>query len=305
MEKLKFAAFVMTYERPEILLKTIKKLKAQSFPPELIMVVDNSITQETESLLINENLSNLKYFRVGYNSGPAGASKIGLKTLSDLGYHWIYWGDDDNPPRDNSVFEHLFEGIAILQNNGINLGVFGGKGGKFNKFSGRIKSLSNKELKQNDYVAVDSVPGGHTMLVNSKVVKAGALPNENLFFGFEEFDFCLKVKNRGFKIFVDSKSWLQVRKNASLDTDNYRWKDSSFGNKETLNREYYSTRNLLCIFKRNGLIIPLLILISKSIGKMVLGFRYGYNYGTNMMQIQYAALRAFFIKDFTILGKPD
>jgi GT2 family glycosyltransferase len=304
MKELRFAAFVMTYERPEILLKTIYKLREQTFPPEFIVVVDNSISRKIEILLNKNHFSNLEYIRVGYNSGPAGASKIGLKKLTELGYDWIYWGDDDNPPRDNTVFEHLFEGIKELQNKGVKIGIFGGKGGQFNKFSGRIQSLSNKELKQSKYLAVDSVPGGHTMLVNSEVIKAGALPDENLFFGFEEFDFCLQVINRGFKNYVDTQSWLKVRRNANLVQDNYRWTSKSFGNAEILKREFYSTRNLLSIFLKNRFLFPLLILMLKSLAKMFLGYRYGTDYGNKMFRIQFLALRAFFLKDFRIPGKP-
>lgn len=302
MREIRFAAFVMTYERPEVLLKTIQSLREQTFPPEKILIIDNSISKTTELLLNKHQLSNLEYFRVGYNSGPAGASKIGLKKLTGLGYDWIYWGDDDNPPRNNSVFEHLFVGIKELQDKGVNLGIFGGKGGHFNTFSGRIQSLSNKELKESKYVEVDSVPGGHTMLVNSEVIKAGAIPDEKLFFGFEEFDFCLQVINKGFKNYVDARSWLNVRKNENLIQDNYRWSGKSFGSRETLKREFYSTRNLLCIFFKNGFVFPFLILLLKSLGKMFLGFRFGMDYGKKMFRIQLLALRAFFLKEFGMYG---
>lgn len=305
MRKIRFAAFVMTYERPEVLLKTIHNLREQTFPPELILIVDNSISRSTEILLNKYQFSNLDYFRVGYNSGPAGASKIGLENLTVLGYDWIYWGDDDDPPRDNSVFEHLFQGIKELQDNGEKLGIFGGKGGHFNKFSGKIQSLSNKELKACKFVEVDSVPGGHTLLVNSEVIKAGALPDEKLFFGFEEFDFCLQVKNKGFKNYVDAQSWLKVRKNANLVQDNYRWTGKSFGSEESLKREFYSTRNLLNIFFKNRFLFPFLNLLLKSIGKMFVGFRYGPSYGKKMCRIQFMAICAFFLRDFRILGKPD
>ena len=125
MREIRFAAFVMTYERPEVLLKTIQSLREQTFPPEKILIIDNSISKTTELLLNKHQLSNLEYFRVGYNSGPAGASKIGLNKLTELGYDWIYWGDDDDPPRNNLVFEHLFNGIKELQDKGVNLGIFG------------------------------------------------------------------------------------------------------------------------------------------------------------------------------------
>ena len=163
--------------------------------------------------------------------------------------------------------------------------------------------MSNKELKDSEYVEVDSIPGGHTMLVNSEVIRTGALPDEKLFFGFEEFDFCLKVKKKGFKNYVDAQSWLIVRKGSNLVQDNYRWTGKSFGSQETLKREFYSTRNLLNIFFKNGFIIPFLILLLKSLGKMFLGFRFGTAYGKKMFRIQFLALRAFFLKKYGMYGK--
>ncbi len=303
MKKLRFAAFVMTYERPEVLLKTIHKLREQTFPPELILVVDNSISRKTEILLNKYPLSNLEYIRVGYNSGPAGASKIGLEKLTELGYDWIYWGDDDDPPRDNSVFEKMIEGIKELTGNGIKLGIFSGKGGYFNKFTGRIKSLTNEELKKADFLEVDFVPGGHTLFVNSDIIKAGLLPDEKLFFGFEDLDLCLKVKNSSFKIYIDSKSWLKVRYRDKIFKESYRWKSRSFGKKETLKREFYSTRNLLSIFLKNQYYFAFTVLFLKSLGKMCLGFRYGTDYGNKMFRIQFLALRSFFLKKFGMYGK--
>lgn len=73
-----------------------------------ILVVDNSESDVTKEAIEKLGYENLEYYRVGYNSGPAGGSKIGLEKLSAEGYDWIYWGDDNNPPRDETVFRRFF-----------------------------------------------------------------------------------------------------------------------------------------------------------------------------------------------------
>ena len=231
MKQKNFAAFIITYERPESLLKTIEILRLQILSPEFILIIDNSETLETELAIeeVYKGNNTIAYFRVGYNSGPAGAAKIGLKKLADLGFNWIYWGDDDNPPRDSYVFEQIFERIKYLENKSVRLGIIGGKGAFLNKLTGRVKSLKNSDLKENDVAEVDYVPGGQTIIVNSTVVKLGVLPEEKLFFSFEDLDFCLKVKNKGFKIYVDAKTWYSVRKSHHDVKDNYRFKGNSFG----------------------------------------------------------------------------
>lgn len=301
---MKYAAFIMTYERPGIIVATIEELLKQSFPPEYLLVIDNSLSHDTEEILKPMRSLSIGYYRVGENRGPAGAARIGLQKLSGMGFQWVFWGDDDNPPRDRNMLSHLFGKIHILEENGVNIGVYGGKGGKFNPLTGRIRTLANKELHR-ACVEVDSVPGGHSMLVNTDVVKKGILPDDKLFFGFEEFDFCLRVKKNGYKIFADSESWLKQRYKAGHLSNSYRWKGSSLGKPELLWRGFYSTRNLLEIFFKNGYYSAFLLLLVKSIVKMVIGFRYGYKYGSRMFIIQFAAVKAFFTQDFSRKEDPS
>ncbi|MCF4102672.1 glycosyltransferase [Gillisia sp. M10.2A] len=298
MLKTRFAAFVMTFERPDVLVETIKKIQSQSFPPAVVLIVDNSNNYTTQERLQKENLIGIEYLRVGYNSGPAGAAYLALKHLTNLGFEWIYWGDDDNPPRDTTVFANLMGAMEKLTSQGIKLGLLGEKGGKFNSFSGRIKSLSNFELKQGEYLEVDSIPGGHSMIVNTEVIKNKIFPNSDLFFGFEEFDFCLNIKKSSFKLMITTAPWLKVREENNLSNKEYRWRGNSFGKSDQLQREYYSTRNLLDIFYKHHYYIPFVILLIKSFGKMLLGFKYGTHYGRNMFLIQSHAITDFFKGNF-------
>lgn len=60
--------------------------------------------------------------------------------------------------------------------------MFCGKGGKFNKITGRIRSMSNQELEGKEIAEIDVVAGGQTLLVNAEIVKKGILPDASLFF---------------------------------------------------------------------------------------------------------------------------
>ena len=293
MKNYKFAAFVMTYERSAIILDTIKKLQSQTFPPEVILIVDNSTSYLTKNLFQDQAFQDVIYYHVGYNSGPAGAAYYGLKELTRLGYKWIYWGDDDNPPRDTFVIEDLFMGIAKLTQSNFKLGIIGEKGGIFNTKTGRIRSLSNSELQKNKYIEVDSIPGGHSMIVNSQVIKDGILPDPELFFGFEEFDFCLKVQKAGYKLFVDAEKWYKIRELASNTVIDYQWKHTNLGDDTLIRREYYSTRNLLRIFYKHHLYYSFVIHVTKSLGKMIYGLKFGSKYGSKMFKLQRFALRDF------------
>lgn len=259
---MRFAAFIMTYERPNILLETITKVFSQSYSPEKILIVDNSESFETQKIILNQNYSNVFYHRVGFNSGPAGAATIGLKILAEEGYDWIYWGDDDDPPTNFEIFENL---INLAENVG-NVGIIGSRGGTFNRHTGRTKNLTNIQLING--IEVDYVPGNKNMIVNSTVIKKGFYPSPSLFFGFEELDFCLKVKGGGYKVIIDHITWYNSRIESGRTDKKYRWKGKiNILDERSAQRTYFSTRNMLFILHKNKYYTGLFFFLFKSFFK--------------------------------------
>jgi len=134
------------------------------------------------------------------------------------------------------------------------------------------------------------VAGGMSMLVSSELAKAGVFPNEELFFGFEELDFCLKASRRGFSIIVHSGLFLDLRK-LHHRTDFER---PIYKKKINLNREYYSLRNLLYISDTLTLNSMKKQLIIRWIGKAFYGFRYGPIYGFKNFKLIFMAFLHYF-----------
>jgi GT2 family glycosyltransferase len=267
-----FAAFIMTFERSDILTKTIDSIFRQTFPPAQVLIVDNSTSDLTERLIARLDDARLRYYKVGYNSGPAGAARIGLDLLSKEGYRWIYWGDDDNPP----IFPDSFE--ILLNRVDDSVGVIGAVGSIFNWSTGRQMRYKDSELS--GILPVDSIGGGYCMLINTRAITPETLPDEKLFFGWEEFDFCQRVKIAGFKICVLGE--LLYR---------YREANNKLGTVKTpmlvprrnlgqLHREYYSYRNAIYLmaytYKRYNLV---LWYIARATGKIFFGFAKGITFG--------------------------
>lgn len=269
--EVKFGGFLVTYNRPKVLLKTINKIFAQTFPPEFLWIIDNSDNLETDQLIASQLDSRLRYYRMGYNSGPAGAAHKGLELCGLEGADWIFWGDDNDPPYFSDSFERL---LAIRDVNPF-CGVLGSVGHFFDRSKGIIKRVQTRLLEKKKWIEVDYVAGGMTMLVSGEVARNGIAPNPDLFFGFEELDFCLKVKRRGYSIVVDCSLFLDARtlhNRIEFERPNYQ-------KKKNLVREYYSLRNLLMISDTLTLKAMKKRLIWKWIGKAVYGFRYGPMYG--------------------------
>lgn len=276
-----FAGFVITYNRPQILVDTLGKLFAQSHPPEFIWVIDNSENLETDHVIASLMDPRIKLHRMGYNSGPAGAAKKGLELCAQDGAEWILWADDNDPP----FFADTFEKLLSKRDVNPFCGVIGSVGHFFDRKKGVIKRIQSKLLEKKETVEVDYVAGGMSMIVNSEVVKAGIFPNKNLFFGFEELDFCLKASRRGFTIMVHCGVFLELRKLHNR-TD---FEQPIYKKKSKLEREYYSLRNLLMI--SDSLTLPAMRnqLIKKWLGKSIYGFRYGLKYGFRNAQMIFLA----------------
>lgn len=258
-----FAAFVMTYNRVEILPDTIHKIKQQTFAPEYILIVDNSDNNLTEDYIKNLNDPKIGYYKVGYNSGPAGGAYYGLKILAERGFNWIYWGDDDDPPFYNDTFEILLNSIVGKEN----IGVVGQVGALINPITGDIVRIKDEKLI-GDYLRVDYIGGGQCMIVNSKLIPE-CLPEKELFFGFEDLSFALRVKATNFKMLVPVELFIRNRKKSgSFGTNKMSIPGNS--NYKASWRLYYSTRSLIYIyFHEQNKIIPTFIQLLKTIIKIL------------------------------------
>lgn len=278
---IKLGAFIITYKRPQILLATIQAIFSQTNPPEFLWVIDNSEDLDTYQALASLRDSRIRYHSMGYNAGPAGGAAKGLELCSRDEADWIYWGDDNDPPFRTDCFERL---LAIRDVNPF-CGVLGAVGHFFDRKKGVIKRIQTRLLEKKEWVEVDSIAGGMCMLVSAEVVKAGILPDKDLFFGFEELDFCLKVSRKGFALVVDCKLFLEARK----ETGRLDFERPAYQQKMNLAREYYSLRNLLYISDSLTLKSMRNRLIGKWFVKAFYGYRYGLSYGWKNLRMIFLA----------------
>jgi GT2 family glycosyltransferase len=269
-----YAAFIMTYRRPEILNDTIIKLLNQTAPPNKILIIDNDPLKSAQTIAENNIHNNVEYFATGYNSGPAGAAKKGLEKLSAQGFSWIAWIDDDNPP----IFDNIFESLLQIANSAENLGCVGTVGQFFNRKNGIMKRVLDEELDGVGNIEVDNIAGGMCKLINAKViVENNILPDEKLFYGFEELDFDLRLQSAGYHLLTNKELYKKHRlfyNRMNLQVNRGKRKQI-----KSLWREYYSTRNILIVLKKQKLYKAIILTIARSNLKIFLGFRYGIVYG--------------------------
>lgn len=283
---MKLGGFIITYNRPKIVCDTVRAVFSQSVAPQFLWIIDNSEELETDHAIAALLDSRIRYHRMGYNAGPAGAAAKGLKLCEQEGADWIYWGDDNDPP----YFDDTFEKLLSIQDVNPFCGILGSVGHFFDRKKGEIKRIQSRLLENRQVVEVDCIAGNMSMLVSSKVVRDAILPDPDLFFGFEELDFCLKANRKGYSILVHSGLFLDLRK---LHGRN-EYQRPLYKKKASLSREYYSLRNLLYIADLLTLDTMKKRLMKKGVGKMLYGFRYGPVYGFKNMRYIFFALLHFY-----------
>ena len=269
-----FAAFVITKDRPEILISTIGKLLAQTLVPDYILIVDNSEGAETKSTIQQMADDRIGYHEVGYNSGPAGGAYWGLKLLFEEGFDWVLWVDDDDPPKFNNLFEDLFQ--IINANDNQFLGMVGAIGERFNRKRAKIVRLKDDQLK--GYLDVDTISGNMFPLISKRVLERGILPTAEFFFGFEDLGFCLATKRAGFHILTSGDIHFNHRK----ETGRLNLKKKIYNKRshQALWREYYSIRSLVFIMlHQEKKLVGSCLVIIRNILKSLFVFKFGFGYG--------------------------
>lgn len=293
MKNSKFAGFIMTYERPEIVLETIEILFAQTLTLEKILIVDNSASFDTQKAIEIVNDSRLVYHRVGYNSGPAGAAAIGLKILAAEGYDWIYWGDDDDPP----LFDDTLEILMSVAQTSTKCGSVGVVGNYYNSKTGFLERVTDEELLTEGVLEVDTIAGGMSKIVNGPMIlKTGISTDEKLFYGSEELDFDLKVKKAGYTHLVNRGYYLKHRH--YFNRMNLAPKKLKKKTDRAIVREYYSIRNNLRILYKNRNYKTILVFYSYFFLKSFASFKFGFRYGIKMFWNVLVALKDFIFSNY-------
>lgn len=290
-----FAAFIITYERPAILNQTIETILSQTLPPSKILIVDNSISFDTHEIIQGLDSPLIIYHRVGYNAGPAGAAQIGLLTLANEGYDWIYWGDDNDPPKFSDCFERLLTG-NIQQTP--RLGAVGATGSYLNPYKGVLTKVKDSQINTEEFVLVDTIAGGMCLLVSGKAIREGVNTDEKLFFAFEELDLALSLKKNGFVLAIESDLARRYRKSARYpDRAGKDIRTLFIEDDVKLARVYYSLRNFIIIMLKHRYYFGVMAVLSRKLAKIIVNLLLKPNRASlNYFTIHVAAIKDALIK---------
>lgn len=236
---MKTIAVVVTYNRRELLKRTVDCLRRQTAPLSSIVVVNNGSTDgtaewlNTQSGLVVINQSNV---------GGSGGFFTGMQYAYEAGADWIWCMDDDVFPQASCLKELLScierEGVGILaprrvQENKIFTHEFQGYN-LINPFA----SMYTGKLSKQAVVCPTEIQGAafEGLFIRREVVGKIGYPNKDLFIFCDDTDYCLRAVLAGYKILYVPSALMDKEKFFSNDS----WSERS---KKKKWKRFYQIRN--------------------------------------------------------------
>jgi hypothetical protein len=243
---------LITFRRPDALADHLDVLTRQTRKLDRLVVVDNAPDPANERLLESASAAAVdrEYLPLPENLGPAGGIAHGLRHVLATGGDddWALLLDDDNPPRVDTLFESLLTFALAQRTEHDDVAGVGVIGSRLDPRRGVLVRFDDDQLV--GPLRVDYVGGGQFPVLSVDALRRVGVFDEQLFFGFDDLEFGLRVRDAGLRLLIDG--------------DLARWAREHFGRlghnpaQPRLTqaadpwRRYYSLRNLLFILRAHG-----------------------------------------------------
>ena len=212
MKQPRVAAYITSYEDSDALQACLSSINHQTYPVEEILIVDNSLIQISVEKDIKTKIVIQHY---PHNIGISGGLAKGLEWAINRGHDFLWTFDQDSQPTE-SCLELLINEYAILENKGELVGLIAPlpldsnthielPGAIFRKY--RYVPAQSKGDKA--YECDMAITSGS--LVALSAAKATKMPEVGLFIDAVDWDYCMKLKESGHKVFMTRKAIMNHR----------------------------------------------------------------------------------------------
>ncbi len=259
-EKGRLFGVMVTFKRPGELAKSLDKLLAQTRRLDLLLVIDNGSTPESEAEVERYRSEGAEavYIDAGENIGPAEGYARGSLYHMEHGNDddWVLTFDDDDPP----YFDDALESAArfaeeMVDKDPLTAGV-GNSGGRFDFKKAVIRRIGDSEI--HGVVPVDFIAEGGLPCYRIGALKEAGVHRGDLFFSYEEIELGLRIHDAGYRLYADGEQWKHRKATkralgqlpdesvleARARTD-FRIKPAGW-------RRYYALRNLIWLLRKYG-----------------------------------------------------
>jgi GT2 family glycosyltransferase len=243
-------AVVVTHRRPRLAGELVRTLvDVEHIAPERVIVVVNGDGGLDDPALE----SSVTMLRLPGNLGPAAGFKTGIEqAFADPGTQWAYLCEDDVGllPLPLPRVAGLLERIEGHRRTDPNVGAVVAYGRIIQRRTGNAVNSVPAPGPQ-DLSPVDVAAWGATLLSRG-VVSAGVLPDPEWFFGFEDFDYFLRIRDAGFSVLVDSVAARAVAEHETTQGREHLHQGERPSDSDESWRAYYTTRNFFTLARRHG-----------------------------------------------------
>lgn len=204
---LSVASVTVAFNAERVLARHLETLLLQRRPLQEIVVVDNASTDGTAQILASR-FPQVTVLRLPENTGSAGGYAAGLAYAAlEKRHDWTWLFDDDSQP-DPHAAEKLLGAIASLGEAQEKIGMLASRavheetGTEYLPLLWRDRFVKpSRELAQQPVWFADLAINSGT-LVRREVVEEIGLPRADFFCHFDDFEYCLRMRQRGYKIAV-------------------------------------------------------------------------------------------------------
>jgi hypothetical protein len=250
-ERVRLIGVLPTFRRTHLLASTIARLGEQTRGLDHLIVVDNEGSSDTRTTVAAASISGclIEYVFPGQNKGFAGGVAAGMRRALEFADDddWIVLLDDDDPPRFSNALETLSTFASDMRALDDRTAAVGISGGWFDWRRGRMRRIPDDELI--DAVPVDHVAGNQLPFFLVRAIRSVGVFCDDLFFGFSELEFGLRLWTSGFSLYGHGPLWLESRRRTRRLNREIR---PSLRLRPLSWRDYYTLRNAIFILRRFG-----------------------------------------------------
>lgn len=243
-----FFGVIVTYRRPTLLTRSLKRIMSQDLILERLVVVDCDPKGSAEAIVRDFGYTEveLDYLPLGENKGPAGGRAAGLQRLVATGAaeSWVVLFDDDDPVPVPALLSDLSALVAISLEADPSTAAVGLRGAQFDVRRARAIPVMDFST---ELVSVDHLHGGFFPIYRLEAVEQVGGFAEELFYGFEELELGLRLTAAGFSLYMAASVYERLRRSTGHPEPLRRPRMRSLA---PTWRRYYALRNLIHILLR-------------------------------------------------------
>jgi len=242
---------ILNWNGKDDTVECLNSLKKLSYPNFRVIVVDNASTDGSQEL-IKRTRPDVELIENSANLGCGGGNNVGIREALKKGADYVFLLNNDT-----IVDSNLLSILVEVGESSPQIGIIGPKiypysepdkiwaaGAETVRFSyyiGKLRGFNQRDKGQYDFDGEVDFLLTCGVMIKREVFELIGLLDADYFYTTEDFDFCLRARKTGFKVFYVSRAMMWHKVAASVGGMGY-----------TPTRKYYSERGKVIFMKKHA-----------------------------------------------------